>query len=296
MPIAARDSVAVAPSKIAVKPKPVNKPPSKPVELKRSVLEVFDIPIDLLVDSKENPNEQDEATFDQLTQGVEEEGVDEPIIVVPGMGELEGKFLIVSGHHRKKAALVKGKTVVPGVIKQDWDDSKRLIEIVRRNQLKGQLNAEKFVGLFNELAKRGIDKSVLQLQMGFTQKQTFDKLFKQVEKNLTPTQKKKLAEAKERVTSVDSFSTVLNEIFTEHGSELDHGLIVFKYGDKNKKTIHYVETDAELDKRMKSLQDEITKRGLHAADVFNYLLKNVDLSKVAKSEKVVARKELRKPK
>jgi len=251
--------------------------------------------VDQLIDSRENPNEQDEATFDQVVQGIKQDGFDEPIIVVPiEAGPNAGKYAIVSGHHRKKAGVVAGMQTIPAVIKKGWDDDKRLIELVRRNQLRGGLNPEKFVRLFNDLAKRGIDKSVLQLQMGFTKEDTFNKLFKQVAPNLTAAQKKKLVEAKERINSVESFSTVLNEIFTEHGNELDHGLMCFKYGEKSKKSVYYIEMDAILEKQMKKLHMDVQLKGLFAADVFRHLLKNVDLSKIEKSEIPAQRRAARR--
>lgn len=277
-------------------PKPQAKVIPFPVLKKSTTVNVMDIPVELLIDSAENPNEQDEATFDQIVQGIKEDGFDEPIIVVPVEdGPNKGKYVIVSGHHRKKGGVLAGMKSIPAIIKPGWDEDKRLIQLVRRNQLRGSLNAEKFTKLFTKLANQGIDKSVLQLQMGFTKKEIFDKLFKQVAKNLTPIQKKKLSEAKERVTSVDSFSVVLNEIFTEHGSELDHGMLCFKYGTKAKQNVYYIECDLELDKRIKKFHEDIQSRGLFAADVFNELIKDADLTKFKKSEKVEQRKALRRP-
>src|SRR4051812_39937204 len=117
---------------IQVKPRPKAK--ASPPPLQPSKLQLFDIPLDRLVAPKENPNEQDEATTDQLIEGVKSEGVDEPLIVVPYLPEA-GHYIIVSGHHRAKTAKLAGLTEVPCVIKEGWDDVRRKVELVRRNQL-----------------------------------------------------------------------------------------------------------------------------------------------------------------
>jgi hypothetical protein len=281
--------------KLRLPPRPVPVPGDVAVALNRSALEVFDIPIELLIDSPENPNEQDEATFDQLVQGIKEEGIDEPCIVVPQFsGPHVGKFMIVSGHHRKKGGVVAGLKVIPCVLKKGWTEDKRKIELVRRNLLKGETNPAKFTHLFNEMVRHGKDRSILRQQMGVIKDDLFKKLYKQVEASLSPGQRKKLVEAKDRVHSVESFSAVLNDIFKNHGTELDHGILCFKYGDGKKNNVWYIKCDADLDKQLKALQEDIQSKGLHAGDVFKALLKDADLSKVRKSDKVAAAIEARK--
>lgn len=303
VPIIAKE--AVSPPRPFV-PRPMNKvgfgaktlrKAATTVELERSTLKVVDIPIDMLVDSPDNPNEQDEATFDQLVQGIREDGFDEPVHVVPiAEGEDAGKFMIVSGHHRVKAARVIGMKAVPAILKPGWTGDRRQIELVRRNSLRGDMNPAKFTYLFNELIKRGKDKNVLRQQMGLVKDDLFKRLYKQVEGSLSPIQKKKLVEAKDKINSVDSFSAVLNDIFKNHGTELDYGLLCFKYGDGKKQNVWYVKVDADLNKRLKDLQDEIQRKGLHAEDVFKHLLKNADLSNVQKSAKVAEAIEARNKK
>jgi len=267
----------------------LKKPSARPV-LHESQLKVFDIPITELIDSSENPQEMDEKTFDQLVEGVKQDGFDEPIHVIPVVGgPNKGKWVIVSGHHRTKAAKVIGLKTVPAIIKEGWDDDKRKIELVRRNHLRGGLNPEKFTRLFNELTKK-YDASILKVQMGFTKEEGFRQVFKQVEKSLNPAQKKKLAEAKERITSVDGLSSVLNDIFKEHGADLDHGFMVFSFAGKHH---HYVECDSQLHKMLEKFEGEIKDRGLLAADVFKHLIDKADLSRMKASDKVAERKEKR---
>lgn len=276
--------------------KPVAKPAApttKTMPLKRStILDVFDVPMELIVLSEDNPNEQDEATFDQIVEGIKTDGFDEPIHVIPvEVGPNAGKYIITSGHHRFKAASVLGFTHIPAVIKKGWNDDKRKIELVRRNMLRGNINPEKFTQLFSELSAKGYDASVLKLQMGFTKEDAFKKLFKSVANNLPPSAKKKLEEAKEDIKSVDGLSSALNAIFKEHGTDLDHGFIVFQFGGKEHV---FIECDKGLHGMVKKLTNEAREKNLSMTEIFKKLVSEVDLKKMKPSAHVIARKEARK--
>lgn len=291
---------------LPVKRPPVNKtvvkalkpatatPGHKTTELKRSTLAVFDIPIELLVDSEENANEQDEATFDQIVQAIKTDGFDEPIKVIPiEDGPNKGKYIIVSGHHRKKAGVVAGMKAIPAVIKEGWDDDKRKIELIAQNMRRGQLNPEKFTRAFNELRQKGYDMSVLKLRMGFTKDEIFNKVYKAIEQRLSPVQKERLASAKEKITSIEGISSALHDVFKEHGTDLDHGFVIVSYAGKSH---HYIEADKALHTAMTQFEEECKNRGIFAADAFKAMLANVDLSKIKKSDKVVERKAIREAK
>jgi len=282
------------PAPARAKPAPAAPAPAvKTAPLRRStIIGVFDIPIELILASAENPNEQDEATFDQLVEGMKEDGFDEPIHVIPvEEGPDAGKYIITSGHHRHKAAAVLGYTHVPAVIKKGWNDDKRKIELVRRNMLRGNVNSEKFTKLFGELRAKGYDDSVLKLQMGFTKEDAFKKLYKAVSDNLPPSAKKKLDEAKEDIKSVDGLSSALNAIFKEHGSDLDHGFIVFQFGGKEH---HFIECDKGLSGMMKNLEKEAREKGLSLTEIFKTMITTTNLSSFKPSPQVAARKEARK--
>lgn len=239
--------------------------------VKKSTLNVFDIDIELIDASEENPNEEDDATFDDLVESVRAEGIDEPCIVVPRLDALNretGRYWMASGYHRCKAARVIGLKQVPCVVKQGWDDDKRKIELVKRNILRGSLNPEKFTKLYNDIAKR-YDKELLKKLMGFTKSDAFDKVYMAVEKSLGAKQKQKLAEAKETIKSVDDLSSVLNTIFKEHGSELSNGFLVFSFGGKNH---HYVAIDAELEEKIKKVEKKAEKDGVQVKDVLKQVL------------------------
>jgi hypothetical protein len=234
--------------------RPAGKPDKE--NLKQSKLQVFDIPLELLVMDELNPNEMKEDKFDILVQEIQESGFDEPIIVIPHPRD-EGKYLIASGHHRVKAARVAGMADVPAVIKESWDEDKQKIALVKRNIVHGQMNTQKFTKLYTELARK-YDPKLLQTMLGFTEKKEFEAVYEGIEKSLTPKQKAVLAKAKEKIKSVDDLSSILHKIFKEQGSEAETGYLVFSFGGKNH---HYVQIDDATDSLLTALRDRLDSTG-----------------------------------
>lgn len=251
------------------KSKSVNLEPSKS-------LKVVDVPIVMIDLSDENPNIEDDETFDQLVESIKKDGFDEPVHLVPGKKE---RFTMASGEHRFKAAKLLGFKTIPAVIKEDWTDRDRKIALVRRNKVRGSLDAHKFTKLYNELAKSG-DKELLKAELGFTKKDAFDKLYKQVTESVKdPKKRKKLEEAKESIKSIDDLSSVLNTIFKEGGSELEKGYLVFSFGGKNH---HYIKIDKKLDRQLHEFRDTVEERGLDIIDVFKDMLKTYKVAENGK--------------
>ena len=267
--------------KVAGKPKAVSKKVAKVSRggtlvtvadgLSESSLKVFDVPIGLLIGHEDNPNQQNEETFGQIVDRIREEGFDEPIHVYPELvkGIPTGKYKIFSGHHRVKAAKMLDYKKVPAVIRTGWDEDRVKIELVSRNSLRGNMNPEKFTKLYSELAKK-YEPEELKRMMGLTEKKAFDVLFKQARDQLPPKAKKKLDEAKETIKSVDDLSSVLNVIFKEHGSEVDHSMMVFSFGGK-KHT--YVRMDPQTSKQLEAIKKQLGELDVERqADFFRHLL------------------------
>lgn len=233
-------------------------------------LKVFDVPLSLVDEFEGNPNEQDERVFDELVERIRKEGSDEPIIIVPSVkdGAPTGRYTIVSGHHRAKACKAAGLTHVPAVIREGWDEDRVAIEVITRNNLRGNINPYKFTELFDRLQKR-YDKAHLQKMTGLSDKKRFNALYKKISDNLTPKQKKKLDEAKETVNSIEDLNAVLHNIFKEHGRELDYGFMVFNFGGKKH---HYIRIDDETNKDLEAIEAHFEKHDASVAEAFKELV------------------------
>lgn len=117
------------------------------------------IPLDDLVLCDWNVNEMDEPEFAALLEEVREGGFDEPGQVIPiNEGEDAGKFLLLGGEHRKKVCLALEMSHMPCVIKDHLSDAdeKTLMEwSVRRNNIRGKINEQRFAELQLRIAGRG---------------------------------------------------------------------------------------------------------------------------------------------
>lgn len=248
-----------------------------------SVLQVIDLPIEDLLPDEDNPNIQDEATFDLLVDEIRENGFDEPI-QVRVHPTLPGKYQISSGHHRTKAAAVIGMVTVPAVVKH-YDDRQQKINLAKRNALRGQMDKVKLAKLYQDVSK-GRDPVQVQRELGFTDPKKFDALIEQASKNLTPKQKKKLAEAKEEIKTLDDLSSVLNRIFKESGSEAESGYMCFSFGGKDH---HYVKIDDATNKRLHELSKACEDADTHMNELLQSIIANAELP--AKTSRVTKKRK-----
>ena len=118
-----------------------------PIKIERSV----DIPVADIEFNDWNPNEMDDNEFSALLEEIEEEGFDDPVKVVE---TAPGKFLVVDGEHRLRAAKALGATELPCIVKT-WDEVTQMIKTVRRNNIRGTHNEQKLDSLIVRIAKKG---------------------------------------------------------------------------------------------------------------------------------------------
>lgn len=249
----------------------------KPKTLKKSKLEIFDVPLDDIVLSPDNPNEQDEETFDRLVEGIKEDGFNEPVHIVPvTSGEHKGKYMMASGEHRFKAAKMLDMKEIPAVIMEGWDDDKRKMELVAKNMLHGNINPMKFTKLVDNLTKKGYDKSIIQHQMGITNTKAFEKLYQSVRKNLNTSQKKKLDEAKERITSIEDFSSIIHTLFRDHGSDWDNNHFIVMTDGRKKQ--HILKVDKETSVKLTKMEERCVDKGKKMSEIIGDLIKNYNVN------------------
>lgn len=240
---------------------------------------VQEVAVDLLVPNEGNPNEQDERTFNALVESIQEEGWVQPAAsVVP---REDGKFDIVSGHHRWEAAKVLGIDTVPVWVldPEKFDKDRQEWNVVKQNIIAGRLNPEKFSRMYDRMAKK-YDAEVLQSLMGFTSSDAFDKMYTAVRKALPKELRKALEEVKGEVETIDDLSIVLNRLFKEHGETLDSDYMVFSWGGKN---VMWVRSDKKLWDAMTELSEACFDANTSVTDALNSILAS-DTAKALVSE------------
>lgn len=130
--------------------------------------------IDDLVDAERNPNEMDEAKLDALAELIQRYGFLQPILAVPLEG---GKFRIVDGHHRAKAAERAGHETVLALVRDSFAPDEIEALRVGMNVLRGDLNYKIAAEIAVELREEwGWDNDKLGTAFGFSDSE-LDELF-----------------------------------------------------------------------------------------------------------------------
>lgn len=236
-------------------------------------MKVEDISVDDLEESPWNPNEMSDNEFNRLAEELQENGFIDPIQVVP----LDtGKYRILGGHHRYKAAKAIGIEKIPAVILSDvkWSDEENQKFVnVRLNMLRGKLNPEKFLKLYKEMADKYGDEN-LQRLMGFVDSDVWTKLVGSVrdamaKSGLPDEMMKKFDETKEEIKTVDDLAGILNRLFTDFGSTLPVGYMVFTFGGKDNL---YVKMKSELKDKMWKIKDKCFEEKVHISDLLQQVI------------------------
>ena len=215
------------------------------------------IPRNLLVLTDWNINEMTERAFAELVSEIKDHDFDEPCQVVPiKEGPDEGKYLVIGGEHRYKAACALEMDDVPCVIKDSLNPSDRagLMEYsVRRNNIRGRIIAERLANLESELmSKRAISVEAVRNKL-FLKGELLKGLRKtaairdneddEAEKGGRETRKKReegeadpdpigTKAIKKAVSLGASLGALRAEVLDRHGDTVENGYIYFGQGDK----------------------------------------------------------------
>lgn len=177
-----------------------------------------------------NPNEEDALVFNNLIMEIQEDGFDQPLVVVDRMKiEAAPGWTVVSGNHRFRALKLSGYTHVDCVIKQDWDAEKAKVKVIRRNLITGKINDERFTKIVDDLRQPYTPDQLADV-LGFHNIEDFSKHYK------------KQHEQEERAREDTSFgdptklvegmTVILNKLFSEYGDTVPNSFMYFLAGGK----------------------------------------------------------------
>ena len=258
------------------------------------LMEIKRIDIEKIKPNEWNPNAMDDITFNRLTEEIETVGMIDPIQVVPLD---DGTFRILGGEHRYQACKILGYDELPCVILGDEkfkDEDLQKFLTMRLNIIKGDLNPERFVDLYNEMADKYNEDS-LQHLMGYTNDQAWDKLTTGIrealkDSGMSDDELDKFDAASEEIKTVDDLSVILNEMFTKHGDTLKHSFMVFTFG---KKDHIYVTMDKVMKTQMDKVLDFCVKNDVNINSVMADIVKstvndldNIEIEDVMEEENI----------
>lgn len=211
------------------------------------------VKIDLLVPNPENPNKMSKRQFNMLVDNLQRVGLTDPILVKP----LEdGRYLIVGGEHRWKAAKFLEYTEVPVTI-VDLDEDEVRFQTMRHNLIKGKLDAEKFLDMYGKVQAKYSREQLADL-FGFEDEAELAKIVDSMAKQLPKDLQVKFKEAAKEVKTINGLAQILNHLFATYGSTMPYGYMVLDYGGEE----HiWVRLDKKSAKDIKAMVKKCTDAG-----------------------------------
>lgn len=184
-----------------------------------------------LVPNEDNPNQMTEKQLNKLCKQILDYGFTEPLMVAT---RDDGKYDIISGHHRFAACRHLGMSKVPCIVYDGWDDAKKEVAMVRMNVVKGKFNPEKFMKIFDRHAREHGEKIVKDM-MGFADEGAFEDIKRQIKSSLPKPVREKVEEAEKEkeISTVDELTKVVSDIMSDFGETVPYDYIHFTHGGKD---------------------------------------------------------------
>ena len=234
--------------------------------------EYREIPIDKVEAQSTNPNVMKDREFSRLVREIEESGMVDPIQVV----DMGGTYRIVGGHHRHMACKSIGYEAIPAIVLTDekWqDEDVQKLEMVKLNVIKGGLNPEKMMALYQDVSATYGEDSVADL-MGFTDEQAFNKLIGETGRAMRDAGLPEDAveefedifdSATDEERTMENLTEILQRLYKKYGETVPQHYMYFDWGGKKHL---YVEVNAKAFKGIERMMEVVERSGCDAGDFF----------------------------
>lgn len=121
-------------------------------------IDIRAVAIDDILENDYNPNEMEQTLFESLVEAVRHEGMNQPILVRAHPDE-PGKYLVVDGAHRYRAAKAVGLTKV-AIVVVGYDENMAKVRTLSLNHVRGQDVPIKLARLIVDLQRTYSDKEI----------------------------------------------------------------------------------------------------------------------------------------
>jgi len=201
--------------------------------------DVIMVPLDHLRPNGWNPQTMTETEFDMLLSEIREDGFDEPILVVPDEDKnkdlnTDGYYVIISGEHRWQALKTLEAEAAPCIVKHHWDDCAQRVKTIRRNIIRGHLDAQRFTELCNHLhEKEKIALEEMATTLGFEGDKEFMRVYLEDAENKRDAADEMIANAGgATIDDHEAVQFLVDEIFAKYGDTMPHGYMCFHHKGK----------------------------------------------------------------
>lgn len=227
---------------------------------------VVSIPIGELHPAPWNPNVESEETFRQLVRTIRDVGFLQPVVVAR---DGPGRYEIVAGEHRWRAAGEIGYAEVPCVVLEGFDADRRKFLAVRMNVIAGKLSPAKFTRLVAEMGGR-YPGEAMSAMMGFQSEVEMGRLLKRVAADMPPDVRRTLEQRRGRIKTVKQLGQALDAAARERGDTLgQNGFVFFAHSGK---THLMVRMDRGLKLALEAVADRCVREGTDIAAAVSALL------------------------
>lgn len=217
---------------------------------------ILSVPVSQVQPNDWNPNEMHPQLFNALSEDVKAEGMDQPVVV----REVDGKYVIVDGEHRYRAAMAAGAENILVSVKP-WSEDEAKLHTIRRNALRGENNPAKFTKLVADLNNKGISMEDIKKRMSIPDKE-FARLYLGPTDAKTKTAGKLLENADKgqaQTFAVANLSQMIRDIVAQYGESIGQGFVAFSFKGK---THLMVSMDSTLQKAVTAFVQSATEDGL----------------------------------
>lgn len=220
------------------------------------------LPVESLVPNSWNPNTMNEKDFGRLVKEIEAVGfIDFPQVVPTD----DGRYLILGGEHRVRAAKELGYTHIPCAVlsgKQWKDTDLKKMVTVRLNALRGRLDPTRMALLYNEMAQK-YGAEALQQLFAYTDKHAWKNLVSGMEKavqssGIDKARSKKFQQDAREAKTVDDLTRILQQLFANYGDTVSHSFMVFTHGSKEHV---YINMNDQMHADMKKVMGYCSEKG-----------------------------------
>lgn len=213
------------------------------------------LPVDDLVPNAWNPQSQNEAVFSRLVDEITDVGFIDPCEVV---SMEDGTYRIIGGEHRWQAAKKVGLEEIPCVILQGkkWkDEDLQKFVTIRLNTIRGKVDPDKFMKLYEEMAAK-YGQEPLQQLMGYADSKAFEKMVsgvrKGLKKSMPPEMMAEFDKAAKDAKTGEDLEKIVQMLFAKYGDTVELSFMIFTYG---KQEHFYVQMDSKMRKAINKVAD-----------------------------------------
>jgi hypothetical protein len=234
------------------------------------VVQPITISIDKLRFSPRNPRKMADGQYNNLIHNIQENGFNDPLLVDVGYytgGKLveDGTYEVVDGNHRLKACLYLGIKEVPCMVFANrLTATQREYMGIRYNTLHNAgFEEDMFTEIVNDLLKEYKTREKV-IDLFMQDRDEFERFYKDVRQSLPDEIRDGMPKTAKEIKNIDDLAKVLNKMFAEYGSTLEHHYMILDYGGKTSLWIQL--TDPQWNK-LSAIVDIMNDKKLEANDL-----------------------------